>query len=101
MIYCFDLDNTLCKTNSNKYEDSIPMPERIKKVNDLYDKGHTIIIETARGSVSGKSWFYFTLNQLKTWGLKFHNIRTNVKFYADFYIDDKAVNDKEFFNGIN
>ncbi len=101
MIYCFDLDNTLCKTNSNKYEDSIPMPERIKKVNDLYDKGHTIIIETARGSVSGKSWFYFTLNQLKTWGLKFHHIRTNVKFYADFYIDDKAVNDKEFFNGIN
>ena len=41
---------------------------RIKLVNKLYDEGHTIIIDTARGSVSGKNYFFFTVNQLKSWG---------------------------------
>ena len=78
MIYVFDLDNTLCKTTDSQYVDSIPYYDRIVKVNKLYDEGHTIIIETARGCVSGKRWMYQTIDQLKSWGLKFHTLRTGL-----------------------
>ena len=64
-IYVFDLDNTLCKTEGSKYLESVPYSERIKKVNKLYDEGNTIIVETARGCVSGKNWLYHTIDQLK------------------------------------
>lgn len=98
MIYCFDLDGTLCNTEKNIYEKSTPIKERIHIVNKLYDEGHTIIIDSARGCVSGKNWWYFTLNQLKEWNVKFHTLRTGIKFGADIFIDDKATNDKIFFN---
>ena len=98
MIYCFDLDNTLCITDGNDYENAVPIVSRIKRVNDLYEQGHTIIIETARGGVSGRNHYYYTIDQLKEWGLKFHTLRTGVKFNADVFIDDKGISDKEFFD---
>ena len=98
MIYCFDLDNTLCKTEGNKYESAEPIFFRIKRVNELYEGGHRIIIDSARGCVSGKDWKPFTEAQLKHWGLKYHELRTGVKFNADFFIDDKALSDKDYFN---
>ena len=64
MVYCFDLDGTLCNTDGNNYKDSTPKKERIEIVNTLYDKGHTILIDTARGCVSGKNYFFFTMEQL-------------------------------------
>lgn len=97
MIYCFDLDNTLCKTDGSNYMESIPYRKRIERVNQLYDEGHTIIVETARGGVSGKNWFYNTVEQLKGWGVKFHTLRTGVKFNADVFVDDKAYRDTDFF----
>ena len=57
MIYCFDLDNTLCLTESNIYEESKPIKDRIEIVNRLYEEGNTIIIDTARGCASGKNWW--------------------------------------------
>lgn len=100
-IYVFDLDGTLCKTDGNVYERSKPIKGRIDYVNQLYDQGNTIIIDTARGCVSGKNWWYFTVDQLKSWGLKFHTLRTGVKFGGDIFIDDRGFNDKDFFNGIS
>lgn len=102
-VYVFDLDHTLCDVkfiNNHRwdYQNATPYLDRIEIVNKLYDNGNEIIIETARGSVSGKNWMSLTENQLSTWGLKYHKLRTGVKFPADFYIDDKAINDKEFFN---
>ena len=99
LIYCFDLDNTLCKTEGNYYEDAKPIQSRIDKVNKLYDDGNTIIIDTARGCVSGKNWWYFTVEQLKGWGVKFHTLRTGVKFGADVFVDDKGFSDRNFFEG--
>jgi len=98
MIYCFDLDNTLCLTKSNIYEESKPIKDRIETVNRLYEEGNTIIIDTARGCVSGKNWWYFTVEQLKGWGVKFHTLRTGIKFGADIFVDDRAFNDNEFFD---
>jgi len=97
MIYCFDLDGTLCNTEGNNYSESRPKKDRIQIVNKLYNDGHTIIIDTARGCVSGKNYFFFTMDQLKSWGVKFHTLRTGVKFGADLFIDDKGINDESFF----
>jgi hydroxymethylpyrimidine pyrophosphatase-like HAD family hydrolase len=97
MVYCFDLDGTLCNTDGNNYKDSTPKKERIEIINNLYDKGHTILIDTARGCVSGKNYFFFTMEQLKSWGVKFHTLRTGVKFGADIFIDDKGIKDQRFF----
>ena len=97
MVYCFDLDGTLFNTDGNNYADSTPKIERIEIVNNLYDAGHTILIDNARGCVSGKNYFFFTMEQLKSWGVKFHTLRTGVKFGADIFIDDKEISDERFF----
>jgi hypothetical protein len=102
MRYVFDLDNTLCDTRKNEdgnwdYLGAKPFVDRVKKVNQLYEEGHYIMIETARGCVSGKDWYPQTYEQLISFGLKFHELRTGVKLNADFFIDDKGVNDKDFF----
>ena len=97
MVYCFDLDGTLCNTDDNNYKDSTPKKKRIEIVNTLYEDGHTILIDTARGCVSGKNYFFFTIDQLKLWGVKFHTLRTGVTFGADIFIDDKGIQDQRFF----
>lgn len=91
MIYCFDLDNTLCLTVKGNYEFAIPFLDRIEKVNKLYDSGHRIYIDTARGSESAGNYFDLTKSQLNKWGVKYHRLRTGIKFHADFYIDDKNI----------
>ena len=48
--YCFDLDGTLCTNTEGDYDSAEPFPERIKKVNELYQEGNQILIFTARGS---------------------------------------------------
>ena len=106
MIYVIDLDNTLCDTKKNsegrwEYFSATPFKERIEKVNELWEDGHTIIIETARGCDSKINYYEKTFEQLRSWGLKFHQLRTGVKFAAHYYIDDKAVNSEDFFNGSN
>lgn len=97
MIYCFDLDGTLCHTTDSDYENSVPNMNRIDMVNKLHDDGHVIYIETARGSFSGKDWHSFTYNQLYDWGLKYDKLRTGTKFHADVFIDDKGLSDNDFF----
>lgn len=106
MRYVFDLDNTLCNTIKKEdgnwdYKNSEPFIERINLLNKLFDEGHYIIIETARGSVSKKNWYEETYHQLISWGLKFNELRTGVKFNGDFFIDDKGINSEDFFNGYN
>jgi hypothetical protein len=101
-IYVFDLDNTLCNTFKKEngdwdYMNAQPFPERILKVNSLYDDGNYIIIETSRGCASKKNWYRQTYNQLISFGLKFHELRTGWKPCADYYIDDKGISADEFF----
>jgi CMP-N,N'-diacetyllegionaminic acid synthase len=100
--YVFDLDNTLCDTKRKDdgnwdYLNALPFIDRICKVNKLFEDGNYIIIETARGCVSKKNWYEETYKQLISFGLKFHELRAGVKFNADFFIDDKAINSEDFF----
>jgi len=102
--YVVDLDHTLCDTPFDKetkrwnYYESIPYYDRIEKINKLWEEGHTIIIETARGCSTKINHYENTFNQLRSWGLKFTHLRTGVKFSADYYIDDKAINSEDFFD---
>lgn len=94
-IYEVDLDGTLCSNTNGAYEHAIPFPDRIKKINQLYDNGNIININTARGTTTGIDWYNLTLQQLKDWGVKYHSLTVGKKQHYDFIIDDKAINPKE------
>jgi hypothetical protein len=95
--YCFDLDGTLCTNTEGEYAQALPLPERILKVNELYDKGNKILIYTARGTVTGIDWRDLTQKQLDSWGIKHHELRLG-KPFADVYVDDRGVSDSDFFD---
>ena len=95
LVFCFDLDQTLCLSTNDDYSNSIPLENRINFVNELYKQGHHIIIHTARGSLTGLDWYNFTVTQLNSWKLNYHELILK-KPYADFYIDDKAINVNDF-----
>lgn len=96
MIYCFDLDGTLCTNTYGDYESAKPYLERISKVNELYNNNH-IIINTSRGSKTGIDWRTLTEKQLKKWCVKYHELHVGKKIDADLFIDDKGISDIEFF----
>jgi uncharacterized HAD superfamily protein len=96
VIYCIDIDGTVCSHEKN-YTEAKPYPERIAKINKLYDSGHTILFDSARGSTTGIDWKEITEKQLHKWGVKYHHLRTGHKLNADVFVDDKGINDKDFF----
>lgn len=96
MIYYCDVDNTICTTIDSDYLRSIPMYDRIKVMNDLYDQGHEVHYWTARGNSTGIDWYDFTVDQLNGWSVKYTSFNTKKPSY-DVFIDDKAFNDKAFF----
>lgn len=108
MVYVVDIDGTICTKTDGDYENAKPFFDRINKVNSLYDSGHTIIYFTARGMrrtndnpvKAYEVCFQQTHKQLTEWGVKFHRLVMG-KPYADYYIDDKGINDENFFNKEN
>tara|TARA_B100001057_G_scaffold493541_1_gene588184 strand:+ start:698 stop:1015 length:318 start_codon:yes stop_codon:yes gene_type:complete len=94
-----DIDNTICSTNGMEYENSTPIIENIEKVNVLFEN-HTIIMWTARGTLSNKNYFELTYKQLKKWGVKFNELRMGKPAY-DLLIDDKALNSIDHWNQEN
>lgn len=106
MIIYVDIDNTVFKTIGTEYEKSKPINENIQKVNNMYESGHTIIMWTARGTLSNKCFFELTHKQLIKYGVLFHELRMGKPAY-DLLIDDKSINsiwdwdDKSVENVIN
>ena len=112
-IFIFDIDNTISKTKGTKYQAAKPIKSRIKIINQLFDRGHIIKIFTSRymGKHNGnvnfikKNYYKKTEKQLKSWGLKLHNLIFGKPIF-DFLIDDKAFNIKDkklnkiFYNSI-
>ena len=97
-VVLFDLDGTLCKGGEHgAYDKAVPIPSRIERVRKEYDAGHYVIIETARGSGTDTNWYDLTNKQLRAWGVPYHELRTGVKIWADVYVDDRAVWDRDFF----
>jgi|TARA_B110000285_G_C14918354_1_gene511334 hypothetical protein len=104
-IIYVDIDETIChygdllRYGPTDYSKAIPYLDRIKKINDLYDKDNTIVYWTARGTKTGINWFQLTLEQLNKWECKFHELRMGKPSY-DLFIDDKNINSDTFFKNI-
>jgi hydroxymethylpyrimidine pyrophosphatase-like HAD family hydrolase len=98
MIYCFDLDGTLCTNTNGDYKNAEPFLKRIKIVNELHENGNKIIIDTARGATTGIDWLELTTKQLNDWGVKYHKLYVGRKLHYDIIVDDKAINDLNFFS---
>ncbi len=109
MKYVIDIDGTICDKPECRedcdYHTSIPKPDRIGKINKLYDEGHQIIYLTARGmgrygdraDLAKRTFYELTVNQLNEWGCKYHKLILG-KPSGDYYIDDKGINANEFFS---
>ena len=98
MVYCFDIDGTICYTENGDYHNSSPWYNIINRINELYSDGNKIILMTARGANSGKDWSDFTAYQMNEWGVKYHELIMNKKPHADVFIDDKAINIRDWVN---
>jgi len=96
MLIYVDIDNTICVTEGTDYNEVRPMPERIEKINKLYDEGNTIVYWTARGSVTGIDHSELTKKQFKEWGVKYHELKFGKPPY-DLFIDDKNINSENYF----
>ena len=93
-----DIDETICYYSGERnYKNALPYKDRILEINKLFDRGDEITYYTARGSTTGIDWYDETLNQLKRWGCKYHNLSVGEKPHYDLLICDKAVNSEEFF----
>lgn len=93
-VYAVDLDWTLCKGEFWWEWEPTPLTERIEKINNLYKWWAIILIYTARDPryfIDTYAWL------IKHWVMH-HWINMKCKPGADLYIDDKAINDKDFFN---
>lgn len=91
MIYCFDIDGTLCTRTDGDYTLAEPFWDRIAVVNALHAAGHVIKLFTARGTTTGIDWRDVTERQMQAWNVRFHVLIMG-KPEADIFIDDKAFN---------
>ena len=96
-----DIDETICHRECSSdfevvhdYTKAKPIRENIEKMNKLYDEGNTIVYWTARGSRKQIDWTELTKNQLKEWGVKYHELKVDKPFY-DLFIEDKALRIEE------
>lgn len=102
----FDLDDVLCSRLNGyenlgplKYDYCYPIVENIEMVNSLYNEGYKIVIYTARGMTQFNGnvheiyskLYTKTTQQLKSWGLKYHQLIMG-KIHYDILIDDKVMN---------
>jgi hypothetical protein len=103
--FVLDIDGTICHSVAGEYEKAMPMKGRIEVINSLFEQGNTIHFMTARGmgssgnnvDVAKEKWYFFTENQLRSWGVKYHKLFFG-KPAGDVYIDDKAIHDQVFFS---
>ena len=75
----------------------VPCIKELDAINELYDEGHHIQFYTSRGTVSGKDWFKFTMDQLDSWGVKYHALKLGKPHY-DLFVDDKAMSNFEWYH---
>jgi len=102
--YVFDIDGTVCTISDPDYVNAKPFSDRIKIINKLYDDGNIVIFYTARGmgrtnnsyDDANRLLYDFTKDQLDLWGIRYHNLFLG-KPTGDIYVDDKCINDDDFF----
>lgn len=92
--FVFDIDGVIALSMKNlDYAQAEPNTRMIDIINKLYTWGNEIILFTARGYVTGIDWRETTENQMKKWGICYHELHFG-KPNADYYIDDKMLDMK-------
>lgn len=91
MKIVIDIDGTICSQEED-YKDAKPYLRRIYKINQMYDMNNEIVFFTARGTGTGIDWKETTKKQLKSWGVKYHELIFG-KPDGDVFIDDRAEKD--------
>jgi len=86
MIYCFDIDNTICKMESLKRY--TPIKPRIEYINKKFNEGNYIYLYTCRAQNG-------TAKLLKSFGLKYHEIIYG-KPKCHIIVDDSVVNSNDY-----
>lgn len=103
-VIIVDFDDTLClhagydKSNITKGEPNLPL---ILKLNELFDRGYSIQIYTARGHIStgtrkeADARYRLVIQEwLQKYGVKYSHLTFN-KPLGIIYIDDKSVRPDE------
>ena len=101
--FVFEIDDTICNTINRDYENAMPYCDVIAKINKLHEEGAKIKLYTSRGMVScnGDLEKIIAKNKdvLERW-LKKNNVQYDELIFGkplgDMYIDDKAMNVREF-----
>ena len=89
--FVFDIDGVIAlKREDLSYDKAEPNEKMIRIINRLYDWGNRIVLYTARGYVTKIDWREVTEEQMRRWGLKYHELHFT-KPNADFYVDDKMM----------
>lgn len=109
-IFCFDVDGVIIdRPKCSKYpwdyylDSNEKFKENIELINKLYDQGHYIKLQTARGFGTKIDWTEKTNKELQTFGVKYHELHFG-KVDADYYVDDKLITieqAKEIADGID
>src|SRR5438045_507008 len=99
MRICIDIDGVLCalRRSNQTYEEVLPLPGAVDKIQSLKSFGHYIILYTARhmASCNGNPGLVVArqgkplLDWLAHYGIKYDELWFG-KPHADVYIDDNA-----------
>lgn len=105
--WCVDIDNTICEekpkgTSYEEYANVKPIQEMVDFVNERYEAGDYIVLNTARhmASTNGNVGLIqarvgkITLDWLEKHGVKYHELHWG-KPYTAAYIDDKSIRPNE------
>jgi uncharacterized HAD superfamily protein len=90
-LVCIDLDGTLCKRGFPNV-DPLPIHEAIMRITELHEMGAHIIICTSRQ----EKWYVETKAWLVKYRVPFVAIAMRHKPQADFYIDDRSIDVREW-----
>jgi CMP-N,N'-diacetyllegionaminic acid synthase len=91
MTFVFDIDGVIATiVPGNDYNLAGPLTDNIRRINRLHAAGNRIILQTARGSMTGIDWSEVTRKQLRDWGVQHHELYFG-KPAAHYYVDDKML----------
>lgn len=106
--FVFDIDGTLCpiKKKNENYEDLIPFPDMVEKINYYKEHGAKIVLYTSRNMNSykgnigliNKHTAAILLEWLGKWKIPYDEIVYGKVWpgHKGFYVDDRTVRPDEF-----
>lgn len=89
--FVFDIDGVIATlTPENEYQKAQPIYQNISVINTLKARGNTIILNTARGFITGIDWETLTRKQMADWNVQYDRLLFG-KPAGDYYVDDRMI----------